>query len=74
MRAASCSGSSCRCSAVAAVVLVDTMFYAAITPLLPQYADELEPLEDGSRCAVRRVSRGDPDRDVPRRVAGREAR
>jgi MFS family permease len=26
---------------VAAVVLVDTMFYAAITPLLPQYADEL---------------------------------
>ena len=27
---------------VAAVVLVDTMFYAAITPLLPQYADELD--------------------------------
>ncbi len=26
---------------VAAVILVDTMFYAAITPLLPQYADEL---------------------------------
>jgi MFS family permease len=26
---------------VAAVVLVDTMFYAAITPLLPHYADEL---------------------------------
>jgi len=25
---------------VAAVILVDTMFYAAITPLLPQYADE----------------------------------
>jgi MFS family permease len=26
---------------VAAVVLVDTMFYAAIAPLLPQYADDL---------------------------------
>lgn len=26
---------------VAAVILVDTMFYAAITPLLPQYADDL---------------------------------
>ena len=26
---------------VAAVILVDTMFYAAVTPLLPQYADEL---------------------------------
>src|SRR5437762_2992840 len=26
---------------VAAVVLVDTMFFAAITPLLPQYADDL---------------------------------
>ena len=27
---------------VAAVVLVDTAFYAAITPLLPHYADELD--------------------------------
>jgi MFS family permease len=27
---------------VAAIVLVDTMFYAAITPLLPHYADELD--------------------------------
>ncbi len=26
---------------VAAVILVDTMFYAAITPLLPEYSDEL---------------------------------
>jgi MFS family permease len=26
---------------VAAVILVDTMFYAAITPLLPQYSDDL---------------------------------
>ena len=27
---------------VSAIVLVDTMFYAAITPLLPHYSDELE--------------------------------
>ncbi|HEX2127861.1 MAG TPA: MFS transporter [Solirubrobacterales bacterium] len=27
---------------VAAVILVDTMFYAAIAPLLPEYADELD--------------------------------
>ena len=26
---------------VGAVVLVDTMFYAALTPLLPHYAEEL---------------------------------
>ncbi|HEX8053648.1 MAG TPA: MFS transporter, partial [Thermoleophilaceae bacterium] len=26
---------------VCAIVLVDTMFYAAITPLLPHYSDEL---------------------------------
>ena len=26
---------------VGAIVLVDTMFYAAITPLLPELADEL---------------------------------
>ena len=26
---------------VGAVILVDTMFYAAITPLLPTYRDEL---------------------------------
>src|SRR3954454_15378019 len=27
---------------VGAIVLVDTMFFAAITPLLPQYADRLD--------------------------------
>jgi MFS family permease len=33
---------------VAAVVLVDTMFYAAIAPLLPQYADDLELSKTGA--------------------------
>src|SRR6476619_613673 len=27
---------------VAAVIMLDTMFYAAITPLLPEYADDLD--------------------------------
>ena len=27
---------------VGAIVLVDTIFYSALTPLLPHYADELE--------------------------------
>ena len=33
---------------VAAVILVDTMFYAAITPLLPQYADDLGLSKSGA--------------------------
>jgi MFS family permease len=33
---------------VATVVLVDTMFYAAIAPLLPQYADDLELSKTGA--------------------------
>jgi MFS family permease len=33
---------------VASVVLVDTMFYAAITPLLPHYADELDLSKAGA--------------------------
>jgi MFS family permease len=33
---------------VAAVVLVDTMFYAAITPLLPEYVDDLGLSEAGA--------------------------
>ena len=35
---------------VGAVVLVDTMFYAALTPLLPHYADELGLSKTGTRC------------------------
>jgi MFS family permease len=33
---------------VAAVVLVDTMFFAAVAPLLPHYADELELSKSGA--------------------------
>ena len=33
---------------VAAVVLVDTMFFAAVTPLLPQYSDELDLSKTGA--------------------------
>jgi MFS family permease len=33
---------------VGAVVLVDTMFYAALTPLLPQYADDLGLTKTGA--------------------------
>ena len=33
---------------VGAIVLVDTMFYAAITPLLPQLADELHLGKNGA--------------------------
>jgi hypothetical protein len=32
---------------VGAIVLVDTMFYAAITPLLPRLADELHLGKNG---------------------------
>lgn len=33
---------------VAAIVLVDTLFFAALTPLLPRYADELELSKGGA--------------------------
>ena len=33
---------------VGAIVLVDTMFYAAITPLLPRLADELDLGKNGA--------------------------
>ena len=33
---------------VAAVVLVDTMFFAAVAPLLPHYSDELELSKTGA--------------------------
>ena len=35
---------------VSAVVLVDTMFFAAVAPLLPHYSDELGPLQDRRRA------------------------
>ena len=33
---------------VAAVVLVDTMFFAAVAPLLPRYADDFELSKTGA--------------------------
>ncbi len=33
---------------VSAIVLVDTMFFAAITPLLPYYVDQLELSKAGA--------------------------
>ena len=33
---------------VAAVVLVDTMFFAAVAPLLPHYSDELDLSKTGA--------------------------
>ena len=42
---------------VAAVVLVDTMFFAAVAPLLPQYADDFGLSKTGSRGAFRGLSR-----------------
>jgi hypothetical protein len=42
---AACAGSSLL---VGAIVLVDTMFYAAITPLLPDLADELDLGKNGA--------------------------
>ena len=33
---------------VGAIVLVDTMFYAAITPLLPKLADDLDLGKNGA--------------------------
>ena len=54
---------------VGAIVLVDTMFYAAITPLLPDLADELRPGQERRRRAGR-LLRG---RHAHRRAAGRLA-
>ena len=55
---------------VSAVVLVDTMFFAAVAPLLPHYSRRARPLQDGRRRAHGRLSR----RHVRRRAPGRLAR
>ena len=58
-----------RCSILCgAIVLCDTMFFAALTPLLPEYADEFGPLEDRSRCAPGRVPAGRPRRQHSERL------
>ena len=56
---------------VGAIVFVDTMFYAALTPLLPQYADDLDLSKAGAGCSrlrARRARRRDSRRPVGREV------
>ena len=53
---------------VSAVVLVDTSFYAAITPLLPDLTDEFGL----SKTRRRHPRRGVSGRDVRGRPAGRD--
>ena len=55
---------------VAAVVLVDTMFFTAVAPLLPHYSDEL----DLSKAGAGILTAAYPARDVRRRAALRLAR
>ena len=54
---------------VGAIVFVDTMFFAALTPLLPQYAEELGLSKAGAGLLAasyraRRARRRDPGRDL----------
>ena len=53
-RVAPCGGS---CSSTSAVVFFDTLFFAALTPLLPHYAHVARAREDRRRRARGRVSR-----------------
>ncbi len=56
---------------VSAVVLVDTMFFAAVAPLLPHFSDELGLSKTARRRAHGRLSRRDVRRQPPGRLAGR---
>ena len=55
---------------IGAVVFVDTMFYAAIAPLLPTLAHQLHL----SKLSAGLDDRGLPDRDADRLASGRPAR
>ena len=55
---------------VCALVAVDTMLYAALTPLLPHFAHDAPPVEGGSG----RARRGVRSRRARRRAAGRRRR
>ncbi len=59
---------------VGAIVLVDTMFYAAITPLLPKLADELGLGKNGAGVLAGAYAAGTLVGSLPGRVAGRAAR
>ena len=52
-------------------ILVDTMFYAAITPLLPELADRAGPGQERRRRAGRLLRGRQPRRRAARRLAGR---
>ena len=54
---------------VAAVVLVDTMFFAAVAPLLPHFSDELGLSKTAAGRAHGRLSRRGPS-PAPFRAAG----
>ena len=58
---------------VAAVVLVDTMFFAAVAPLLPHYSDELDLSKTGAGHPHRRLSGRHVRRRAPVRLARRRA-
>ena len=53
---------------VASVVLIDTMFFAAITPLLPDYADELELSKTAAGILSASYAAGHAARHLPGRV------
>ena len=55
---------------VGAIVLVDTMFYAAITPLLPQLADELGLGKNGAGVLAGAYAAGTLHRRAAGRLAG----
>ena len=55
---------------VGAIVLVDTMFYAAITPLLPRLADDLGLGKNGAGVLAGAYAAGHADRRPARRLAG----
>ena len=62
---------------VGSIVFVDTLFFAALTPLLPHYADELGLGKAGAGVLAAAypagcVLRGDPERDR-RRALRRQA-
>ena len=57
-----------------AVVFFDTLFFSALTPLLPHFADELGARQDGRRRPRGRVPRGSVPRRDPERHRRRPVR
>ena len=59
---------------VGAIVLVDTMFYAAITPLLPELVDDLGLGKNGAGVLAGAYAAGTLLGSLPGRLAGRARR